>query len=188
MNKHCQLQQLKVLSSVMKFIFTWKMCNVVGEQQWGKKRKKKKCVNKLLPHLMFWYVNSLSMFYSQLYEYVLLFEHTYVPWRDNAIRIARCSMVIHKSRSLASERPHNWVIISLSSLVRFWYHSSFLHATILWGLSLAKQRTLCTTCCNMSIASPYYKVESISKVPYAISREKKMLATNIRLRNVVLKI
>ncbi len=33
-----------------------------------------------------------------------------------------------------------------------------------------------------------YKVKSISKVPYAISREKKMLATNIRLRNVVLTI
>ncbi len=94
---------------------------------------------------------------------VCSFEHTYVPWRDNAIR--RRLTVIHKSLCLTSERPHNWVIISLGSLVRFWYRTSFLHATILWGLLLAIQHTLCVTCRNMSITSPYY-VYARTDVPF----------------------
>ncbi len=65
-------------------------------------------------------------------------------------------MVIHRSRCLASETTHNWVIISLGSLVRFWCRTSFLHATILWSLSLTRQRTLCIICHNMRITSPYY--------------------------------
>ncbi len=84
------------------------------------------------------------------------FEHTYAPWRDNAIRISWRSTVIHRSCCLASERPYNRVIVSLGSLVRFWYHTPFLRATILCDLSLTKQRALRITCHNMSIASPYY--------------------------------
>ncbi len=84
------------------------------------------------------------------------FEHTYVPWSDIALQIAWRLIVIHRLCCLASERPHNWVIISLGWLVTFRYRTPFLHATILWGFSLAQQRTLCITCCNMSVESPYY--------------------------------
>ncbi len=63
-------------------------------------------------------------------SFIVCLEHTYVPWRDNAVQIEQRSMVIHRSRCLASKRPHNWVIISLGSLVRFQYCISFLYATI----------------------------------------------------------
>ncbi len=71
---------------------------------------------------------------------VCTFEHAYVPWRDNAIRIAWHSIVICRLHCLKSERPRNSLIISLTSLVRFRYCSTFLHATILWG-SFARQTT-----------------------------------------------
>ncbi len=81
---------------------------------------------------------------------------THISWKDNAIQIAWRSMVINRLCYLASERPHNWVIILLGSVVRFRYRTSFSHATILLVLSLTKQCTLCIISCNMSIASPNY--------------------------------
>ncbi len=78
-------------------------------------------------------------------------RYRYVPWRDNAIQIVWCSTVIHRSRCLACERPHYNILFG-----PFFFLLWFINILKKWGISLAKQRTLCIICCNMSIASPYY--------------------------------